>query len=222
MTTETIGLDKLNLLAGQTIKVRAEESSGAFSNVTLIGVIWGQSVVLTVSESGGFPEVKEGQSLMFRIETPEGIAFFSAKVLVITDMPVFMVFVDFPNSAGFKRLRTSPRAKTTTPVLLSNESTGIQKGVAGQITDISIGGAGIIAFEALGDVGDEVIVKGKFRCGTIKRLISVRSVIRNMKALDSQKFTYGIEFRENQDESLLVLYGFVFQVMTQSSLQNVP
>jgi len=217
-----ISFEDLCLGHGQTLQAVIENSQDReFADVVLIGAIPGQSLILTAPESGLFPKMEEGQNVILRVNLALGTAVFGVKVLFISDMPLFMTYVDFPDQIKFTALRAAPRISLTMPVLLANATTGERKGVAGRIKDISLGGAAIESFEALGSIGEEVSIKGKFGVASIQRVISVKARICSARQLNERSFFYGVEFKEEEELSLLVLTGFIFHAMATQSAQTV-
>lgn len=221
MSTEHT-FDDLDVKMGQTVQVLPKAATKKeFFDVVLIGVIPGESLILGAPETGIFPKIEEGSQLVFRIMMADGIALFSTVVLYISDMPLFMVYVDYPRDLKFKQVRKASRVSVSLPVLGSNQTTGVQSGVAGRIIDISTAGAGIECYEHLGSIGDEIIMKGKFEVNSIQRLLSVKAVIRARKRVASDSFIYGLEFSGGDEDDLLVLFGYIFNAMAYGKIQRV-
>ncbi|VUD52626.1 hypothetical protein TDB9533_01668 [Thalassocella blandensis] len=214
--------DALDVRMGQTIQILSKPSEvKQFYDVMLIGVIPGESLILGAPETGDFPKIEEGHQLVFRIMMTDGIALFSSAVLYISEMPIFMVFADYPREIKFKQVRKANRVNVSLPVLTSNTTSGIQSGVAGRVIDISTFGAGLECYEHLGVIGDQVIVKGKFEVNSIQRLLSVKATIRARKRLSNDSFMYGLEFCGGDEDDLLVLFGYIFNAMAYGNIQKI-
>lgn len=212
----------LDVKMGQTVQVLSKSSDvKEFYDVMLIGVIPGESLILGAPETGVFPKIEEGHQLVFRIMLADGIALFNSVVLYISDVPLFMVYADYPREIKFKQVRNASRVNVSLPVLASNLTTGVQSGVAGRFIDISTSGAGIECYEQLGSIGDDVIVKGKFEVNSIQRLLSIKASIRARKRLTNDSHIYGLEFAGGDEDDLLVLFGYIFNAMAYGKIQKI-
>lgn len=221
MSEEKLNFEDLNISIGQRVEVLAQQSENKeFVEVVILGAIPLESLIITVNEAGVAPEIGEGQNLVFRIALPDGIAVFLGRVLYMTEDPLFMVFVDIPKEVTFKRIRKAPRVFTTIPVLVSNLSTKEQTGIAGRIKDISTAGARMDLYEHLGKAGDQISVKGKFTVGSVKRLTSIKAIIRSVGVID-KGFQYGVEFVEEDENELIALFGFIFDAMSSGKVDNI-
>ncbi|MFT7561182.1 MAG: c-di-GMP-binding flagellar brake protein YcgR [Flavobacteriales bacterium] len=222
MATETLNFDDLDLKIGQTIQIHPSlENQNERHDCTLIGCLPGQSIIVTASESGEFPSVEEGQRIVIRIMLPNGVALFPTTVLYVTDIPTLMVYLDIPKAVKFRLIRSASRIDVAMPVLASNLTNSAISHIAGKISDISTGGAGIEMYEALGEPGDSIILKGKFDIEGIQRRVSIRALIRSGKQLKSGQYSYGIQFNEEDEDQLLVLFGFIFNLMAFGNVQKI-
>lgn len=222
MQNDPLGFDDLNLTFGQLLEAMPENNpSKEFSPVALLGAIPGESLIISAPSSGEFPVMEEGEKVIFRLNLSDGIAMFSSHVLFISDMPLFMVYVDYPQDLRFKKIRQASRVQVSLPVLLSNSAINGKSGIAGKITDISTMGAGLEAYESLGDAGDAIVVKGKFTIGKVQRVLSIRATIRTQSKSIAGHYIYGVEFIDGDEDDFLVLSGFIFNAMAFGKLQKV-
>lgn len=219
---ETIHFDELGLKFGQPLEMAAQGGrEQAFANVLVVGALPGESLIISVDESGIFPKTEEGQKAVFRVRMADGVAVFSGTVLYITDVPIFMVFVDFPTEVTFRRIRNATRVRVNLPVLVSSLSDSHRSGMAGRIVDISTSGAGLEMFENVGETGEEITLKGKFAVGSIRRVLSIKGVIRSIKKKGDNSYICGVEFLEEDENDLLVLFGFIFNAMSFGDIQKI-
>lgn len=222
MSEEQIDFSELNIAIGQSIEA-LPQSAGTkeFTEVLVIGGIPGEALIITATPDGIFPKMSEGETVIFKIALADGIALFTAQVLFISDVPAFMVYLDFPVKAKFRRIRNATRVKVTLPVLASNMDNKAMSGCAGRIKDISTTGAGLEMYEPLGEEGHRIVIKGKFNVGDIQRILSIDAVIRLKKQIDPKTIFYGIEFLESDENDLLVLFGFIFNAMSFGKIQKI-
>lgn len=221
MSEEKLNFEDLNLSIGQHVEVLIQSAEDkTFSRVMVLGAIPNESVIITADESGIVPPIEEGHDLVFRMSQPDGIAVFLGRVLYITEDPLYMAFIDIPTEVTFKRIRKAPRVFTSIPILVSNLDNPEYTGIAGRLKDISTVGACLDLYEPLGQVGDRVNIKGKFSVGTIKRVTSVRALIRSEKPLGNG-LQYGVEFVEENENELITLFGFIFDAMSSGKIDNI-
>lgn len=223
MSDEKIQFDELELGLGQVVDVLPQSSSNKdFSEVLLLGAIPGEALILGAPASGEFPKMEEGEKVVFRVKMANGVGLFASNVLYMTDVPMFMVYVDFPQDIQFKRIRNASRVSVKMPILVSNQDKPEFSTITGRIDDISTLGAGLILSESAGDEGDVLALKGKFTVGSIQRVLSVRAVARKVKKLSPDAVFYGVEFLEDDENDLLVLFGFIFNAMAFGKIQKIP
>ena len=220
---ETLGFDDLNLNMGQKVQVIPDPSNlRDRHDCILFGCIPGQSVIVSPPpETGAFPNVEEGQKVIIRVMSSNGVALFPSTVLYVSDVPLLMVFLDYPEAIQFKRVRNASRVDVALPVLASNTENRSLSGVAGKIVDISIGGARLELYSDVGDVGEEIELKGKFNVGSIQRILSIKANVASKKPRGDKGLIYGVQFKEADEDKMLILFGFIFSSMAFGNVQTV-
>lgn len=222
MADEKIKFDDIGVTIGQIVEVLAFSSqSKNFSEVIVVGAIPGESLIIAAAKNQEFPIVKEGEKIIFKVKLTNGVAIFATNILFITDIPMDMAYVDIPKDIAFKKIRSAPRVSVSLPVLASGTLSGSPSGVAGKIVDISTTGVGLELFETVGERGDQIMLKGKFSVGGIQRVLSVRAIIRKAKESSKGGFLYGVEILEEDENQLLVLFGFIFNAMVFGKIQKI-
>ncbi|WP_086933687.1 flagellar brake protein [Agarilytica rhodophyticola] len=221
MNEEYLNFDDLALEMGQTIEVLPQKSADkSFANTYVIGAIPDECLIVSAAELAEFG-IHEGEQLVFRIMLSDGIAVFSTNVLYIAEVPLPLIYVDFPGKIKFMRIRSSIRAKISLPALVSNITNPQYVDISGQILDISEQGAALGTDELLGDRDDEINIKAKFIVKKIQRILSIRGKIIKAKQLKNGNFKYGIEFYEQDENTMLLLYGFIFNAMASGKIQKI-
>ena len=220
--TVEVSFQSLNIDVGATVQLVPDLNNvKALFEVVYIGALMNEALIVNAPPSGEFPEVAVGQKILVRVLMAEGVAMFYTTVLFISDVPVFMVYLDFPEVVKFHKIRKAKRASVNMPVLISGETEGSPRNIDGRIVDISTNGAGVETANGFADVGNIIQVKGKFKVGDIQRLLAIRAVIRARKASKNNKTFYGVEFIEDNEDDLLILFGFIFNIMAFSEIQGV-
>lgn len=215
-----LNFEELDLEIAQVLEIQTGNADQRFE-CTLVGCIAGQAVIVTVPDSGEFPILKEGQSIAIRVLMPNGVAVFPSTVLFISDMPLFMVYIDFPDAIRFKRLRDATRVDVNLPVLVSNLNHHDVKGVVAEVMDMSTTGARIRLKQEIGKLGDTLELKGKFSLANIKRMVTVPAVIRSKAKDPDGSITFGLQYSNLDDDELIFLFGVVFSQLAFGHAQRV-
>lgn len=222
MSDEKLQFDELDVSIGQIVEALPKSCvSKQFTDVMIIGAIPGEAVIISAPPSGVFPKIVEGEALVLRLKMASGVAIMATSVLFISEEPMYMVYLDYPKDVTFKRIRNAARVSVKLPVLVSNIETSEFSCVAGQIVDISTTGASLSLTEYVGAEGEQISMKGKFSVGGIQRILSLRAVIRATEKKSLEQTVYGIEFLADNENDLLVLFGFIFNAMAFGKIQKI-
>ncbi|WP_045860809.1 flagellar brake protein [Teredinibacter purpureus] len=219
---QLLSFEQLNLKMGQVIQIHPNpgKSSDRFDCV-LVGCLPGEAVIVTVPDSGHFPPLKEGHKVVIRVMSSNGVALFPTVVLHIADIPIYLVYLDFPRAIQFKLVRNASRVDVALPILISNPAQKSIRSEPGRITDISIGGAMVSVSENIGTMGDMIEIKGKFDVAGIKRTLGIQAVIRSKVDQTADTYQFGVQFDESDEDKLLVLFGYIFNAMAMGDPKNI-
>lgn len=213
--------DNLNLRFGQTIQLLPDpvDSSKRY-DVVLLGCLPGETVMVIPPEEGEFPSLQQGQRVVIRITTINGVAMFPTVILHIAEMPLYTFYLDFPKAIKFKQIRNAARVDVSLPVLVTNITQPNFGTIAGRSLDISLGGAKLIFDHDVGAVGDNIELKSKFEIANIKRVLAVTAQIRTRKQ-SRGGYEYGIQFFEQDEDKQLVLFGFIYSSLAMGTAKNI-
>jgi len=222
MLKSKLKFDDLNLQLGQIIQIQPNpaQSKSRFDCV-LVGCIPNEAIIITASTSEGLPSFESGEPVAIRIMGENGIAIFPTMVLYVTEMPVFLIYLDFPRAIQFKTVRNAARINVALPIQVKNLDRDDAQSVSGQVMDISVGGACLDLDEDMASKGDSVEILGKFQIGGLERDLFIHAVVRSKKTGEKIGFEYGVEFHENDEEKLLVLFGYIFNEMAFGKLKRI-
>lgn len=214
MAHNKLSFDELNLQFGQVVQIHPNPGKSVDRyDCLLVGCLPNEAVIITAPDSGRFPLLTVGDTVAIRVMSANGVALFPTLVLHIAEIPIYLVYLDFPKAIQFKMVRNASRVEVALPVLASNMDRNGIRGVAGRIMDISLSGARIAFGQDIAKRGEVVEIKGKFDVAGIRRTLSIHAVVRARNMLSDSHFEYGIEFHENDEEKLLVLFGYIFNAM---------
>ncbi len=219
---ETIDFSDLGLQLGQPLEMLVDlNQKGSICLCEVIGYLAGESLIIgPPRDSGALPLLEEGQRVAIRVKTPSGIACFQTTILFIAEIPTLMVYLDHPPKIKFRELRGAARATVSLPVLVDNLTDTQFSTIAGRIVDISKTGARLEMCDAMGAKNQLVKIKCKILIGDIERRLEIKAKVIS-QASRSSGYIYGVEFCDAEEEMLLILLAYVYQVMALGQLQTV-
>ncbi len=224
MSTEPHSLSEFNnldLRFGQALTLIPNPSVPTETfGCQLIGCIPEEAVLIGPDEQGLLPRLNEGQSVVVRAKLATGVALFQSIVLYVGEVPTILVYLDYPKDIKFKEVRGAIRVQVALPILVDNRSDPNISMITGKACDISTSGACIETQEELGRLGETVQVKGKFQVADMQRLLRVDAIIRSRNLKDG-RYTYGLGFKSCDEDSLLVLFGFMFHATSSQQVQTI-
>jgi hypothetical protein len=219
--------DELKLKDGVQLQLQASADGGELHKYgsRYIGAIAGKSLIVAMPRTPmGAPRLRPGQKVAVRIMLANGICVFACTIDHLVPSPYPMLHLSYPNNVGFKEVRGSTRVSVDHPVSVTNVSDLDEPFSEGIVADISITGARLELAQAIGGVGDQIEVLADVSVGRLMKTMRVKAVIRSRierstKELDHNlPAVYGIEFVEDDEDVLLVLYGYVYSEMANNDL----
>ncbi len=210
--------EELNLRFGQTLQLQTDPEAERLDCV-LLGCLPGETVILSFTD-GEVPVLEEGQQVFVRALTANGVAVFSTRVLFLSEMPLFQVYLDYPATVKYREVRNNTRVEVVLPVLASSLEDQSLSGIAGKVSDLSLGGAQVMLYEDIGEPGDSIQIKTKLRVAGIHRITVLEAIVRRKRVVDGG-WAYGLEFERTEEEELLIMFGFIYQMMVSGSAQTV-
>ncbi len=182
----------------------------------MVGFLPGRSLLLSVPRvAGKYVKFRPGQKLVARMMVENGIGIFACVVEAQTTEPYPILHVSYPEKVSFKGIRGATRVAVNQAVSVTPAVTD-QPVVAGNVADISISGARLELDAPIGEVGDRIRLQSKVTILDICRDLALDAVIRSRVERSTQEIddnlpaVYGVEFVEHDEESLLLLYAYVF------------
>lgn len=186
----------------------------------LIGCVPDQG--LLIAPPRGKARLRGGQKVVVRIMVGNGICLFPALIQSVVTQPMPMMQLSYPKQINFKEIRGATRVDVKVPIQALNMSSLPEKSSEGVIADISTSGARLEVSEPVGDVGDELLLKGIVNVGPIQRELDIHGVIRSRIERSTREIeenlpaVYGIEFTESDEDKLLLLYAFVYSELAMA------
>jgi len=223
---EQLRFDELKLSVGERVRLETVSPRGRFS-VRYLGAYSDRCLMVSVPVVNGTDKpLKEGVPVTLRLIALNRACAFKARVLRSQSTPVPMLFLDYPAAVEAVLVRKAPRVNSQ--VIIS-----VDEAVPGNFgsgwprpalcCDISLHGARIEASDQLGEVGDRLYVTARVRVGEVDQVLLVEGVIRNLEEVedsfsDGFRMVHGIEFLDMDEETQLILTGFVYQQMLREQI----
>jgi len=180
-----------------------------YKNYTAIRLLgWERDIFLmtnAASAQGDLAGIKSNDVLKIRF-LREGNAYgFVADVLHVQFYPFPLMFLSYPGSIEFVKLRIAPRFKVDLPATLRRSSDEVDLADSTML-DISEGGCGLkVPFKTGLKLSPDISYTVTFKA--LDKELSITCVIRKLKE-NSEVYTLGLEFQDvsEQDKDSLKLF----------------
>lgn len=211
----TRSLTDLNPRIGEKVQIESRSPRARFA-VQLLGYREGGS--LLVSAPKKHVAINEGARVNVRLMSGNYICGFSARVLKIHTTPFSYWHLEYPEDMEVRRIRSHTRVPVNLVVSVDEFEPGkglkIDWPVTAYCSDISIQGARIDAPQVLGREGDKLFVTARFQVAGVDQVVLTPAVIRSVQPAETiatKVITHGLEFLELDEDTHLMLTGFVYQ-----------
>lgn len=208
-------LAELNPKIGEKVQIETRTPRGRYS-VQLLG--YRENVSMMVSAPRSNNSINVGARVTVRLMSGNYICAFSAKVLKIQTSPFTYWHLEYPTDTEVRRIRSHTRVPVNLMVSIDEFEMGkglrLDWPVNAYCTDISIQGARIDAPVNLGKQGDKLFVTTRFQVAGVDQVVLTPAVIRSIQTTPdglNKVVSHGIEFLDLDDETHLILTGFVYQ-----------
>jgi len=185
----------------------------------LLGYKEGGSIMISAPVSAGRAIViNEGAPLTARLMSGNYIIAFSTRMLKAHSTPFSYWHLEYPKQLETRRIRQHTRVPVNLLVSVDEVEEGSNHFAEWPCTafckDISLTGACIDSPHALGRINDRLFLSLRVNVADMDQVILVPAVIRNINQVEggpATVFSHGVEYLDLDDETRLVLSGFVYQ-----------
>lgn len=208
--------EELKLSADYAIQLQASNGGGSSERYAcrFVGCMSNQGLIFSAPRlAGKLVKFRTGQKFAVRVMMPNGMAIFACAIVAQVKEPFPLLYVSYPNSIQFKSIRGASRTNVRLPIEVSNTSELNPTYVKGFVADISTTGVRLELASAIGEVGDALTLNASVSVAGLKQSLSIKSIIRSRMERSTQENSpavYGVEFTEHDEDTLLVLYAYVF------------
>lgn len=207
-------LAELNPRIGEKVQIETRTPRGRYS-VQLLGYRENSSLMVSAPKSAS---VNAGAQVTVRLMSGNFICAFSARILKIQTSPFAYWHIEYPAKTEIRRIRSHTRVPVNLLVSIDEfePDTGLRHDwpINAFCTDISINGACVDASVALGKQGDKLFLTTRFSVAGIDQVVLTSALIRSVQPVEgggSKVVSHGLEFLDIDDDTHLILAGFVYQ-----------
>lgn len=186
--------------------------------VQLLGYKEYQSVMVSAPRQlAGGAILHEGTRVTARLMSGDYLCTFETRLLQVQARPFSYWHLEYPESVDMRRIRAhtripiilSVRVEPDDSVLLDHESA--QSAIC---RDISLLGAQLESSRPLAQPGEKLYVTARVSVAGVDHLLLLPALVRNLQHSESgliNVFSQGVEFVDLEEETRLVLAGFVYE-----------
>lgn len=215
-TVESLDLAQLRPLPGERLRVESRAPRSRFVS-ELIGYKVDSSVLISAPRAGALAaSVNVGSAVTVRLLAGNRICAFSSRLLRVQAQPFAYWHLEYPRDVEVRLIRSCTRVPVRLKIALDTQDEGpaAQSGLpcAALCTDISLQGACVETLNPIGEPGDRLFVTLRLQLAGIDQVLLIPAQIKNQQVLASG-FRSGLEFLELEEDSRVMLTGFVYQQM---------
>jgi hypothetical protein len=210
-------LAQLKPQIGERVRLETRSPRGRYS-VQLIGLREGASVIVSAPRTSGTPLLlNEGAPVTLRLMAGNWICAFDTRLLKIQTTPYHHWHLAYPTRIDAQRVRQHTRVPVNLAVAVDIddlEPAAVDYPMTACCTDIHLAGACIEAPRLLARVGQKIFITARIAVAGIDHVLLVPALVRNVHESESGSFSvisHGVEFVDLEEETQLILAGFVYQ-----------
>lgn len=211
-TPPVTSLAQLRPRPGEPVRLETRLPKARYA-VQLIGV-HEQSAVIVSAPKSRRPLLTEGVSLNMKLLCGNTLISFSTRLLKARSEPFPHWILAYPSALDTVPFRQHTRVPVHLNLLLDKGDTDPHASHAALCVDISLSGASVESPMALAAVGDSVFLTARVSVASIDHVILAPAKVRSVMQTESgtlKVYRHGLIFEEMEEETRLVLAGFVYQ-----------
>lgn len=211
-TPPVISLAQLRPRPGEPVRLETRLPKGRYS-VRLVGVHEQSAVIVTAPKSRK-PILTEGVSLNVKLLCGNTLISFATRLLKARSEPFPHWILAYPSALETVPFRQHTRVPVHLNLLLDKGDADPHASQAALCVDISLSGASVESSMALAAVGDSVFLTARVSVAGIDHVILAPAKVRSVMQTESgplKVYRHGLLFEEMEEETRLVLAGYVYQ-----------
>jgi c-di-GMP-binding flagellar brake protein YcgR len=207
-----VSLAQLRPRPGEPVRLETRLPKGRYS-VRLVG-IHDQSAVIVTAPKSRKPLLTEGVSLNVKLLCGNTLISFSTRLLKARSEPFPHWILAYPTALDTVPFRQHTRVPVHLNLLLDKGDADPHAAQTALCVDISLSGASVESPMALAAVGDSVFLTARVSVAGIDHVILAPARVRSVMQTESgslKVYRHGMLFDEMEEETRLVLAGYVYQ-----------
>ncbi|HPT48890.1 MAG TPA: flagellar brake protein [Accumulibacter sp.] len=214
-----VPLDEIKLAIGDPFQIQTQtDQSDDRYYVSLVGYSKNRSVLVTIPEiEGRLCSVREGQSFVVRFFAGRNAYAFTSTLLKASNVPFPHMHLSYPRQVRGLVVRDGERVAVKIVCAIAMREETQTATAAGQLTNLSVGGALLTSNRKLGNAGDLVAVKFRLQIRDIEVLMAIDATIRSIARKENNEFQYGVQFAGLPNDIAIALTAFVYQKLAESA-----
>lgn len=211
-TPVPVSLAELRPRSGEPVRLETRIPKGRYS-VRLIG-IHEQVAVLVSAPKSRKSLLTEGASLSVKLLCGNRLISFSTRLLKAQDEPFPHWILAYPRQLETQPFRQHTRVPVHLPLWVDRGEGDLHQPQSALCVDISLSGASVEAPSALASVGDLLYLTAKVSVAGMDHVILAAARVRSVLQTESGAlavFRHGLAFEDLEEETRLVLSGYVYQ-----------
>lgn len=211
--------DELRLAIGEAIRVEVRAPKLRVV-ASYAGRHFNESILLSLGGSAlKLRNLPAGTQVTLRFIAANMACAFTTRIQKVQVSPMPILCLQYPEAIDAVQIRKDVRVQAKLLVSLESEDSLMASWPRQALcSDISLHGARIEASDLLGNVGDVLMVTARMPVGQVDQMLMTTGVIRNVEDFEDPqtgefRVVHGIEFLDRDEETQLVLTGFVYEQM---------
>ncbi len=215
----TLRFDELRIPVGERVRLETLAPKRRL-DVTYVGSLAEQGILVSLPIVRKRPLLLvEGSNVNLRLVALNRACAFTTRVIKSLHAPLPLLMLAYPRRVEAVTIRTTTRAATRLIVSLDEveEGHGIGRWPRQAIcSDISFFGARIESSDMLADCGEQLLMTARMPVGDLDQVLLVRCRVCNLEEVEDPargeyRIVHGVEFIDLDEESRLILNGYVYQ-----------
>lgn len=184
--------------------------------VQLLGYKEYQSLMVSAPRTQGVL-LHEGTRFTARLMSGNYLCTFETRLVQVQARPFAYWHLEYPDQVEMHRIRAHTRVPIVLSVRVEPEEPGMllaAESHAAICRDISLQGAQLESTRPLGQPGESLFVTARVGVAGMDHLLLLPAVVRNLQQSENgliNAFVHGVEFTDLEEETRLVLAGFVYE-----------
>ena len=214
---------ELKLAVGDTLHIELLQTNTRCAS-RLIGYMDGSSVIISTPViNGKLPLLREGQPIKVRVMSRSYVSGFTTFIKRVCPQPFPYLHLNYPLDIESIEVRKAPRANVRLLISVEEPDNPVDETdedwpKAAAITDLSTSGAKVASSAVLGEKGTQLKMLVRLKIADMEQSANITGIIRSVKriaanppSIQKTTYSYGMEFVDLENETLLALNAYVYQ-----------